>query len=222
VDVALTETIVHGVREGESGGMSAEAAEEILGRSEKATALVIGPGIGTGEEGRRLVEAVLSGTSVPVLLDADAVTALAGTDALARREAPTVITPHAGELGRLLGSGAKEVSARRLASARKAADDNGCCVLLKGPDTLVVSGERVAVNSTGGVALATAGTGDVLSGVIGALLSRGAPPYEAARVGAWVHGRAAELWLEETGWPPESMLATDLLGHLPRAMGELL
>lgn len=222
VDVALTETIVHGVREGESGGMSAEAAEEILGRSEKATALVIGPGIGTGEEGRRLVEAVLSGTSVPVLLDADAVTALAGTDALARREAPAVITPHAGELGRLLGSGAKEVSARRLASARKAADDNGCCVLLKGPDTLVVSGERVAVNSTGGVALATAGTGDVLSGVIGALLSRGAPPYEAARVGAWVHGRAAELWLEETGWPPESMLATDLLGHLPRAMGELL
>ncbi len=222
VDVALTETIVYGVREGESGGMSAEAAEEILGRSEKATALVIGPGIGTGEEGRRLVEAVLAGTSVPVLLDADAVTALAGTDALARREAPTVITPHAGELGRLLGSGAKEVSARRLASARKAADDNGCCVLLKGSDTLVVSGERVAVNSTGGVALATAGTGDVLSGVIGALLSRGAPPYEAARVGAWVHGRAAELWLEETGWPPESTLATDLLGHLPRAMGELL
>jgi len=222
VDVALTETIVYGVREGESGGMSAEAAEEILGRSEKATALVIGPGIGTGEEGRRLVEAVLAGTSMPVLLDADAVTALAGTDALARREAPTVITPHAGELGRLLGSGAKEVSARRLASARKAADDNGCCVLLKGPDTLIVSGERVAVNSTGDVALATAGTGDVLSGVIGALLSRGAPPYEAARVGAWVHGRAAKLWLEETGWPPESMVATDLLGHLPRAMGELL
>ncbi len=106
--------------------------------------------------------------------------------------------------------GAKEVSARRLRSAREAAEDNGCCVLLKGSDTLVVEGERAAVNSTGSVALATAGTGDVLSGVIGALLSRGMDAYEAARAGAWAHGRAAELWLEETGWPAESMVATDL------------
>ena len=155
-------------------------------------------------------------------LDADAVTALAGTDALARRDAPTVVTPHAGELGRLLGSGAKEVSARRLHSAREATRENGCCVLLKGSDTLVVDGGRAAVNSTGGVALATAGTGDVLSGVIGALLSRGMEPFEAARVGAWVHGRAAELWLNGTGWPAESLVATDLLDYLPPAMGELL
>jgi NAD(P)H-hydrate epimerase len=222
VDIALTETIVYGVREGESGSMAAGAAEEILERSERATALVVGPGIGSGEEGRALVEALLGGTDAPLLLDADAVTALAGTDALARRDAPTVVTPHAGELGRLLGSGAAEVSARRLASAREAAQDNGCCVLLKGSDTLVVEGERVAVNSTGSVALATAGTGDVLSGVIGALLSRGMAPFEAARAGAWVHGRAAELWQESTGWPAESMVATDLLDFLPPAMGELL
>jgi NAD(P)H-hydrate epimerase len=222
VDVALTETIVYGVREGESGSMAAGAAGEILERSERATALVVGPGIGSGEEGRALVEALLGGTDVPLLLDADAVTALAGTDALARRDAPTVVTPHAGELGRLLGSGAAEVSARRLASAMEAAQDNGCCVLLKGSDTLVVEGERVAVNSTGSVALATAGTGDVLSGVIGAFLSRGMTPFEAARAGAWVHGRAAELWQESTGWPAESMVATDLLDFLPTAMGELL
>jgi len=222
VDIALTETIVHGVREAESGGMSAEAAEEILESSGRATALVVGPGIGTGEEGRRLVEALLGGTDLPILLDADAVTALAGTDVLARRDAPTVVTPHAGELGRLLGSGAAEVSARRLHAARKAARDNGCCVLLKGSDTLVVEGGRAVVNSTGGVALATAGTGDVLSGVIGALLSRGMGPFEAARVGAWVHGRAAELWLEATGWPAESLIATDLLDRIPPAVGELL
>jgi hydroxyethylthiazole kinase-like uncharacterized protein yjeF len=222
VDVALTETIVYGVPEGESGGMDAGAAGEILDRSERATALVVGPGIGTGEEGRALVEALLAGTDLPVLLDADAVTALAGADALARRDAPTVITPHAGELGRLLGSGAKEVSARRLHSAREAARENGCCVLLKGSDTLVVDGARAAVNSTGSVALATAGTGDVLSGVIGALLSRGMEPFEAACAGAWVHGRAAELWLERTGWPAESLVATDLLYYLPPAMGEIL
>ena len=222
VDVALTETIVYGVPEGESGGMGAGAAGEILDRSERATALVVGPGIGTGEEGRALVEALLAGTDLPVLLDADAVTALAGTDALARRDAPTVITPHAGELGRLLGSGAKEVSARRLHSAREAAQRNGCCVLLKGSDTLVVDRGRAAVNSTGSVALATAGTGDVLSGVIGALLSRGMEPFEAACAGAWVHGRAAELRLEATGWPAESLVATDLLDYLPPAMGEIL
>jgi ADP-dependent NAD(P)H-hydrate dehydratase / NAD(P)H-hydrate epimerase len=95
-------------------------------------------------------------------------------------------------------------------------------VLLKGSDTLVAEGGRVAVNSTGNVALATAGTGDVLSGAIGALLSRGMDAYEAARAGAWAHGRAAELWLEETGWPHESLLATDLLSHLAPAVGELL
>ncbi len=222
VDIALTETIVYGVEEDSSGGMSADSAGEILGHSERATALVIGPGIGSGDEGRRLIEALLAGTDVPVLLDADAVTSLAGTHVLAGRDAPTVVTPHAGELGRLLGSGAAEVSARRLASARGAARDNGCCVLLKGSDTLVVEGGRAAVNSTGSVALATAGTGDVLSGVIGALLSRGMEPFEAARTGAWVHGRAAELWLEETVWPAESLVATDLLDYLPPAMGELL
>jgi NAD(P)H-hydrate epimerase len=80
----------------------------------------------------------------------------------------------------------------------------------------------VAVNFTGDVALATAGTGDVLSGVIGALLARGMDTYEAARAGAWAHGRAAELWLEETAWPAESMVATDLLECLPAAVGELL
>ncbi|CAA9417031.1 MAG: NAD(P)H-hydrate epimerase / ADP-dependent (S)-NAD(P)H-hydrate dehydratase, partial [uncultured Rubrobacteraceae bacterium] len=125
VDIALTETIVYGVEEDESGGMSPDAAGEILDRSGRATALVVGPGIGSGEEGRRLVEALLAGTDVPVLLDADAVTSLAGTHVLAGRDAPTVVTPHAGELGRLLGSGAAGVSARRLASAREAARDNG-------------------------------------------------------------------------------------------------
>jgi hydroxyethylthiazole kinase-like uncharacterized protein yjeF len=155
------------------------------------------------------------------LLDADAITNLVGTDVLAGRDAPTVITPHAGELGRLLGSGAKEVSVRRLESARNSAEQHRCCVLLKGSDTLVVEGESVAVNSTGNVALAAAGTGDVLSGVIGALLSRGMDAYDAARAGVWAHGRAAELWLEETGWPAESFVATDLLAYLPPAVGEL-
>jgi hydroxyethylthiazole kinase-like uncharacterized protein yjeF len=222
VDLQLTEALVYGVEEDEEGYMGSGALEEILEHAGRASALVMGPGTGTGEEGRRLVEGILREVGLPVLLDADAITNLAGTDVLARRDVPTVITPHAGELGRLLGSGAKEVSSRRLDSARNAAEQHRCCVLLKGSDTLVVEGESVAVNSSGNVALAAAGTGDVLSGVIGALMSRGMDVYEAARAGAWAHGRAAELWLEETGWPAESFVATDLLDYLPPALGELL
>jgi ADP-dependent NAD(P)H-hydrate dehydratase / NAD(P)H-hydrate epimerase len=222
VYLELTEALVHGVSGGEEGYMTSGALEEILELAERTSALAVGPGMGIGEEGRRLVEGILREVEAPVLLDADAITNLAGTGGLAGRKAPTVITPHAGELGRLLGTGAKEVDAHRLRSARSAAEEHGCCVLLKGSDTLVVCGEKVAVNSTGNVALATAGTGDILSGVIGAFLSRGMDVYEAARAGAWVHGRAAEIWLEETGWPAESMIATDLLGYLPLAVGELL
>jgi NAD(P)H-hydrate epimerase len=119
-------------------------------------------------------------------------------------------------------SGTKELQARRLQSAWEAAEKHDCCVLLKGSDTIVTEGGWTAVNSTGSVALATAGTGDVLSGVIGALLSRGMGPYDTARAGAWVHGRASELWLEETGLPGESFVATDLLSYIPQAVGEVL
>jgi NAD(P)H-hydrate epimerase len=222
VDLELTEALVHSVPEDEEGYVTSAALEQILELAERTSALAVGPGMGTGDEGRRLVEGILREVETPVLLDADAITNLAGTDALTNRDIPTVITPHAGELGRLLGAGAKEVSASRLRSAREAAEGHGCCVLLKGSDTLVAGGGKVAVNSTGNVALATAGTGDVLSGVIGALLSRGMGAYEAAQAGAWAHGRAAELWLEETGWPAESLVATDLLEYLPEALGEIL
>ena len=201
--------------------MGSGALEEILEHAGRASALVMGPGTGTGDEGRRLVEGILRGVGLPVLLDADAITNLVGTDVLARRDSPTVITPHAGELGRLLGSGAKRYPPTDSIqpAMRPNSTDAACCS--KVSDTLVVEGEKVAVNSTGNVALAAAGTGDVLSGVIGALLSRGMDTYEAARAGAWAHGRAAELWLEETGWPAESFVATDLLDYLPPAVGEL-
>jgi NAD(P)H-hydrate epimerase len=222
VDLALTEALVYGVAEDGEGYIVSGTLDQILGHAKRASAVVVGPGMGTGEEGAALVASVLREVELPVLLDADAVTNVAGTEDLARRDAPTVVTPHAGELGRLLGSGAREVSACRLRSVRRAAEEQGCCVLLKGSDTLIADEGKVAVNSTGNVALATAGTGDVLSGVIGALLSRGMSPYEASRAGAWAHGRAAELWLEKTGWPAESMVATDLVDHLPSALGEIL
>ena len=222
VDLRLTEALVHGVPEDAAGRMTSEALDQILEQAQRATALVIGPGMGTGDESRKLIEGILKEVEAPVLIDADAISNLSGSDALSRREAPTVVTPHPGELGRLMETGTKDISARRLLSAREAAREHGCCVLLKGSDTIVAEGERTAVNSTGNLALATAGTGDVLSGVIGAFLSRGMEPYEAARTGAWVHGRASELWIEETGLPSESFIATDLLSYLPRAIAEVV
>lgn len=222
VDLKLTEALVSGAPENDEGHMTEDALEAILSTAGRASALVVGPAIGTGDGSRRLVEGILSEVESPVLLDADAITNLAGSDAISKRNSPTLITPHAGELGRLMGESAGDISARRLYFARRAADEFGCCVLLKGSDTIVTQGDRTAINSTGNVALATGGTGDILSGVIGALLSRGMDVYDAARAGAWAHGRASQLWIEETGWPAESLIATDLLPHLPRAFGEIL
>jgi ADP-dependent NAD(P)H-hydrate dehydratase / NAD(P)H-hydrate epimerase len=221
VDAQLVEVLVSGVPEDDEGNMVAGAVDSILEQAQGASTVVLGPGMGVGEGGREIVEGMLRETDVPVLLDADAISNLSGPEALAGRQTPPVITPHPGELGRLLDESPKEVQARRLHVARRTAEEGCCCVLLKGADTLVAQGDRVSVNSTGSAALATAGTGDVLSGTVGALLARGMDPYDAARTGAWAHGRASELWLEETGWPPESMAATDLLPHLPRAFGEI-
>jgi NAD(P)H-hydrate epimerase len=222
VDAQLVEVLVSGVPEDETGSMSPEAVGAILEQAGEASAVVLGPGMGVGEGGSTIVERVLKETNVPVLLDADAISNLSGPGDLAGRDSSVVITPHPGEIGRLLGESPKGVQARRLHTAYQTTEEGGCCVLLKGPDTLVVEGERVAVNSTGGAQLATAGAGDVLSGIIGALLARGMGSFEAARTGAWAHGRAAELWFEaNTGWPVESMIATDLLPHIPHAFGEI-
>lgn len=223
LDAELTEVLVYGAPENEDGYLGAGALDLVLDLAARATAIAAGPALGGGSGTREFVEGMLGGTDLPVLLDADAVTSLAGSGSLRDRAAPTVITPHEGELGRLSGAGAREVAAHRLRYAREAADHNGCTVLLKGPDTLVVTGEKTAINASGATsALATGGTGDLLTGVIGALLSRGMDEYEAARAGAWAHGRAAELWLAGTGWPAESLAATDLLPHLPLAFAEIL
>ncbi len=140
VDLELTEALVHGVPEYDGGYMTSAALSGSWSSPRELRRSRSDRGWASGTRAARLVEGILREVEAPVLLDADAVTNLAGTEALARRDAPTVITPHAGELGRLLESDAKEVEAHRLASARSAAETHGCCVLLKGSDTLVVRG----------------------------------------------------------------------------------
>ena len=181
---------------GQAAGQPAEQVIEAVGRVQ---AWVAGPGMGTGAAAADLLAAVLR-TDVPVLVDADGITVLAAhqelRQELRRRAAPTLITPHAGELARLLGAQRADIEAKRLQFVRQAAAELGITVLLKGSTTLIAgpsAAEPVLANPTGTSWLATAGSGDVLSGLAGALLAQGLAPQRAAAAAAYLHGIAGRL-----------------------------
>lgn len=178
--------------------------------AERATALAVGPGLGRGDDERALVRRLLAERELPMVVDADALFELEP----AEWPAPRVLTPHAGELGRLIGEGSDWVGAHRLEAVHRAVERYRCVVLLKGPDTLVgAPGEGVLVCDAGTAALATAGTGDVLTGVIASFLSKGMNARLAAAAGAIAHGRAAELAPHQVG-----LVASDVVDSLPLAL----
>jgi NAD(P)H-hydrate epimerase len=200
-------------------GLALGIAEVVLERAGRADALVLGPGLGRGDGAKQLARELASTIDLPLLLDADGLNAHAGElQTLAGRSAATVLTPHAGELARLLGSQSADVQAHRLRSVREAASQASAVVVLKGDDTLIARPDgRVAVSPGGSSALATAGTGDVLSGVIGAYLAKGMDPFHAACAGVHVHARAGAIAAERIG--PEGVIARDVIELLPRALG---
>ncbi len=200
------------------GAIAAAAGAEVLERLGRVQALVLGPGLGRDPETVTFARELASAAEVPLLLDADGLNAHAGElGALAERGAPTVITPHAGELGRLLGIDSAEVGAHRLAMARRAAGEARAVVVLKGDDTIVVHPDgRAAISRGGAPALATAGTGDVLSGITGAYLAKGMDPFHAACAAVHVHVLGGQLAAEELG--SEGVVASDVIAVLPRAL----
>jgi len=152
------------------------------------------------------------------VIDADGLNAFAGhLGPVAAREAPTVLTPHAGELGRLLGRDSGEIAAHRLAAAREAAEAAVAVVVLKGDDTIVSDGERVAVNAVAAPALATAGSGDVLSGIVAAFLARGLEPFAAACAAVLVHARAGRDAADRLG-VAEAVIAGDVIDSIPAGL----
>jgi ADP-dependent NAD(P)H-hydrate dehydratase / NAD(P)H-hydrate epimerase len=203
----------------EDGSLTTEGAELVLERAGRADALVLGPGLGRTDGAKALARRVASGTSLTLLLDADGLNAHAGElDTLAGRSAATVLTPHAGELARLLGRESADVQAHRLGFVREAASRANAIVVLKGDDTIVARPDgRAAVSRGGSSALATAGTGDVLSGVIGAYLAKGMDAFHAACAGVHVHARAGQIAAERIG--TEGVIARDVIEALPRALG---
>lgn len=218
VDQRLLEVVTHACPEDGDGRLRPEAAETVLEVASRAQAVAIGPGLGRSEGTRELVRALLEGLELPVAVDADALWGLAGhLDWAFARERPTVLTPHAGELSRLLGQTSARVSARRLDAVRAGADDTGAVVLLKGADTLVAApGRGVLVADLGNPGLATAGSGDVLTGIVAAFLAKGMEPRVAAAAAAAAQGVAAGLAAERCGFA--GMVASDVLPSLSLAL----
>lgn len=204
----------------DGGDLLPTAADAVLEAAQRGDVLVLGCGIGRSDSAQGLARDVAARAELPLVLDADGLNAHAGRlPDLAARRAPTVLTPHAGELGRLLGIESAAVEARRLHHARAAAQAAAAIVVLKGDDTLVAeSGGRVAVSRGESAGLATAGTGDVLSGVIGAMLAKGVDPFTAACAGVALHAAAGRRAAELRG--ADGLIARDVIEALPRELAE--
>ena len=201
----------------ERGSVSRDALDSVLKALGRAHALAIGPGLTTDEETAAFVRDLVRASPVPVVVDADALNAFAGKAAgLADRKADAVLTPHAGEFTRLEGVGTRELEADRLGHTRTLARDADAIALLKGSRTIVADQAGVArINPTGSAVLATAGSGDVLTGMIGGLLARGLAAVDAASAGAYVHGVAGTVAGRRSG---DGTLAGDIAAAIPEAV----
>ena len=212
------ELMTEPLEETESGRVRFAEADHLLALLKKMTVLAIGPGLGTEEETVRLVKRLYEEAEVPVVADADALNALAGQ--LPATDKIRITTPHPGEMSRLIGKPTKEIQADRLGVAQSFARRNAS-VVLKGDRTIIAFPDgETWVNPTGSPAMATGGTGDILTGMIAGLIAQHPKEWKRAVVAAvWLHGRCGELAAER--WGEEATLATDLLDFLPEAMNEV-
>jgi hydroxyethylthiazole kinase-like uncharacterized protein yjeF len=207
------------------GTVDRGGVDRALAAARERDAVVLGPGLGLSESSRDFVGAFVPRCPVPLLVDADGLNAISAGDRMARgkllqRHLPTVVTPHPGEMARLIGATVEEVQRRRVETAGALANETGAVVVLKGQRTLVARPHgSVAVNPTGNAGMATGGTGDVLAGMIGALLARGAEAWAAACAGVFLHGAAGDVGAERMG--QESLLAMDVVDALPEAFRRL-
>jgi len=216
--VRLLEAMMVGLPESD-GALAPESVEPALRALARADAVVLGPGLSKQEGAQAMARELAERIDVPLVIDADGLNALAGhvEEILSRRRWPTVLTPHAGELGRLLEVESAEIERHRLHHAREAATRTKAFVVLKGDDTLVAAPTgRVAISRGGAPGLATAGTGDALSGVIGALLAKGLAPAAAACAAVHAHVRAGQLAAAPHG--PDGVIASDVIRCLPEAL----
>jgi NAD(P)H-hydrate epimerase len=208
-----------GLPEDGDGHLDASGEEQVLKAIGRADAVVFGPGLSKDPDAQALARAVIPRIDLPLVIDADGLNALAGhiDEVLPQRRWPTILTPHAGELGRLLQVDSEDVERSRMRHAREAAARSHAFVVLKGDDTLVAAPSgRVAISRGRAPGLATAGTGDVLSGVIGTMLAKGMPVAQAACASVYAHVRAGQIAAAPHG--PDGVIASDVIAALPAAL----
>ncbi len=215
-EVKLTEVMSIGCAS-RDGGLRPAASEQILGAAERAACVVLGSGMGREQGTQRLIQELTERIEAPLVIDADGLNAFAGRiEKLAARRWPFVLTPHAGEMGRLLDRDSEAIGGKRAETAREAAERCGGIVLLKGDDTIVTDGERLAVNAVSSPQLATAGTGDVLSGMIAALIARGMEPFAGTCAAVVAHSRAGRAAGDRVGH--DSVIAGDVIDSIPAGL----
>lgn len=224
METKVTEAMTIPLPETDGRALSLEAFSPLCEHMERASALVVGPGLSRNPSTGRLVAAILAEASCPVVLDADGLNLVAGTDHLRQRTATScdlIITPHPGEMARLLGCSTAEVQARRIESACQAASLFQCVVILKGANSVIAAPDgRFWINPTGNSGMATGGSGDVLSGVLGAWLAQRLKPLAAARLAVYLHGLAGDIAVRQRG--EVALVAGDLVESLPEALKTVL
>jgi NAD(P)H-hydrate epimerase len=218
----VMEMMTEALPETREGTVSGRATARVLKLLEGKKALTVGPGLSVAAETQSFVRELVAETRVPLVLDADGLNAYASDPAaLSGRDRPLVLTPHPGEMGRLLGISSDEVQKDRIAVCRDFSTAHSCFVVLKGYRTLISDPEgNVWVNPTGNPGMATAGSGDILTGILSGLVAQGIPILHAILLGVYLHGLAADLCASERG--ELSLMARDIVAYLPRAMAHLL
>lgn len=206
--------------ENQQGIVSVSETERLLKEIENSSAVVIGCGLGNNTDTRQIVGSIIKNSSKPILIDADGINSIVNDlDVLKEAKAPVVLTPHPGEMARLLNAAVTEVQKSRLNIAKAFAEKYNVILVLKGANTIIASPKEAYVNTTGNEGLAKGGSGDVLSGIIGAFLSMGTDPYKAALAGVYCHGLAGDRCREDLG--QLSMQPTDVINYLPQVYKEI-
>ena len=222
METKLTEVMTLPLPETRKGAFSSLAAKHVIDFAKNADVLAVGPGISRESETKKFVKNIIKSVNKPIVLDADGIIALVGNkNILHKRKASTVITPHPGEMAKLIGKDVKYVQQNREKVASDFAKKNKIVVVLKGYKTVVASEDgETYINSTGNPGMSTAGTGDVLTGMIASFIGQGVNPYSSAAVGVYVHGFAGDLAAKVKG--QISLIASDLLDKLPQAINEVI
>ena len=217
----LTEVMTKPLPETGSQTLSEKAYSGIMKFADKTDCVAIGPGLSRNPGTQRLIRKLIVSLKKPVVLDADGLNALEGRAKLFKRaKAPVVITPHPGEMSRLSALSVKKISTAKEKVAKEFANKYNVVCVLKGHRTVVAGpGGRIYVNSTGNPGMAKGGTGDVLTGMIASFIGQGIGPFDAARLGVYLHGLAGDLAAKDKG--EVSMLASDLLNKIPAAIKKL-